>query len=104
MVSKSYDILKELDTGEDSEDSDIDEQNQNLGTATNCWQKFVMFMTQPKLNTNYYNLNGKDVYQSKWTIIVFACMLSTLGFIFVWEISPVFYSLFKQDFYSSVTL
>lgn len=47
-------------------------------------------MTQPKLYTNHYNVNGLNVYRSKLTIIAFIMLIQYLLFIMVFRITPLF--------------
>ena len=38
-------------------------------------EKVAFMLSQPKLQTSHYNLNGLNLYTSKFTILLFSCVV-----------------------------
>lgn len=64
-------------------------------------EKLLYALSLPKFQTSLYNVNGQNMFTSRFTIVAFSLVLAIFVMYQIWEFVPVIVGLIDPNYYIS---
>ena len=91
--TQTWDSLHAFSLDEsDLEEEFDDKQYKMLGTEKTAIDKLIGALSHPKYQTSMYNINGRQIFSTKLTLISFLCLMLALVYILSTSVYPLLVS------------
>lgn len=77
--------------------------NRRLGDTKkmSCFEKLIYALSLPKYQSSHYNVNGNNVFTSRFTVVAFTLVLVIFALYQVWAFLPVLVGLINPNYFTS---